>query len=91
VFDREDVNGVCVGFYIPAYLAGTNVPGYHFHFLSDDKRFGGHVMDFVAESVLVELDEAKGFSVEVIDSAAFESADLVKDRSADTSKVERGK
>lgn len=91
LFAARSVKGACVGFFVPAYLAGVNVPGYHFHFLSDDKQFGGHVIDFVAESVVVELDEAAGISVEVIDSADFQSADLAKDRAQATSTVERGK
>jgi len=34
-----------VGFWILSYASSLNVPGYHFHFVSDDRRHGGHVLD----------------------------------------------
>lgn len=47
VFELEQVSGVMIGFKIPDYMIGINVPGYHFHFISDDRTQGGHVSDFV--------------------------------------------
>ena len=29
----------------PAWVGGLNVPGYHWHFLSDDRTVGGHVLN----------------------------------------------
>lgn len=34
---------VCV--YYPDYMDGINAAGWHLHFLSDDKKHGGHVFD----------------------------------------------
>jgi acetolactate decarboxylase len=34
-----------VGFRFPAALGAVNVPGWHFHFVSADRRRGGHVLD----------------------------------------------
>jgi len=50
VFKLKDVSGVLIGFRTPAAYKGLNVPGYHFHFISDDRKAGGHVLGFsVAE------------------------------------------
>lgn len=37
VFEFTDVEGTIVGFFSPPYADGINVPGYHLHFLTDDK------------------------------------------------------
>ena len=56
VFERNDFKGTIVGFYCPEFIGNINVTGYHFHFISEDKQFGGHVMDFVANNLKVEVD-----------------------------------
>lgn len=45
VFEFHDVSGIMAGFYTPAFMASLNVPGLHLHFLSDDLRVGGHVLE----------------------------------------------
>lgn len=40
------VRGTLVGFYVPEYMKEINVAKYHFHFLTENKEFGGHVLDF---------------------------------------------
>jgi acetolactate decarboxylase len=56
VFELRNVSGTLVGFYSPGYSDGIGFPGYHFHFISDDRTHGGHVYDFVAEGDAVQLD-----------------------------------
>lgn len=45
-FTRERVAGTLVGFYTPEIFGSVAVPGFHWHFLSTEKDFGGHVFDF---------------------------------------------
>src|SRR5262249_20932706 len=45
VWAHNEVSGTLVGFRSPAWALGLNVPGYHWHFLSDDRTVGGHVLD----------------------------------------------
>ena len=49
VFELEDVEGTMLGFRFPAYVEGIEVAGYHLHFISDDRRRGGHVLDSRSE------------------------------------------
>ena len=56
VFDYQNVSGTMVGFRLPDYLAGINATGYHFHFLTEDLKAGGHVLDCRTESVQVTID-----------------------------------
>lgn len=41
-----NMRGTLVGFYVPDYMKEINVAQYHFHFLTEDKEFGGHVLGF---------------------------------------------
>ena len=42
-FDFQDIEGTLVGFYTPKFLSSLSMPGYHLHFLSADRRHGGHL------------------------------------------------
>lgn len=48
-FKRETVKGTLVGFYTPAIFGAISVPEFHWHFLSEEKDFGGHVLAFELE------------------------------------------
>ncbi len=44
VFEFTDIEGTLAGFYTPPFMASLNVPGLHLHFLSADRRHGGHLL-----------------------------------------------
>lgn len=62
-FDLGGVDGTIVGFRLPAYMDGVNVAGYHFHFLTADRKAGGHVLGCETEGVLVSVDDIDGWYV----------------------------
>ncbi|MGR5050178.1 acetolactate decarboxylase [Photobacterium damselae] len=76
VFELEQVSGVMIGFKIPDYMIGINVPGYHFHFISDDRTQGGHVSDFVLAQGTLETEIFKDFHLRMPASHEFDVADL---------------
>jgi acetolactate decarboxylase len=91
VFERERVPGTLLGFRSPAYAGGVTAPGYHLHFLSDDRTFGGHVLDFRVESGVAELDPCTRFLLVLpAPGGAFGTMDLGGDRSAELEEAERG-
>ncbi len=45
IFEHNNIQGTLVGFWFPAYLSEVNSSGIHFHFLSADKRFAGHMLE----------------------------------------------
>lgn len=61
VFEKSNIRGTLVGLYYPEFVNGLNVPGYHFHFLSDDKNFGGHVLNAAIKKATVRLDKTPAF------------------------------
>jgi acetolactate decarboxylase len=56
VFEFRNVTGTAVGFYTPATAAGLSFPGYHLHFITDDRSQGGHILDMATAGNRVELD-----------------------------------
>lgn len=90
-FDFKHSQGTFVGYRLPAYLKIWSIPGYHFHWLPDDLMGGGHVVDFVAEGVQVEVDFIPCFSVWIPSTVAYKAFDLEMDLEQSVKKVEEGK
>jgi acetolactate decarboxylase len=55
IFNLTQVNGDGVGFFYLPYLNRLNVPGYHIHFITSDRKTGGHILKIAAEGLQVEL------------------------------------
>lgn len=89
VFDFADVAGTLVGFWCPSFVKGVNVPGYHLHFLRADGKRGGHVLDFVVDKAILEIDDTRELSLILPDDAAFDKADLERDREKELKAVEK--
>ena len=47
----------------PAWVGGLNVPGYHRHFLSDDRTVGGHVLDCRAREGRVQPEVCRDWLI----------------------------
>ncbi len=89
VFDLVDVEGTIVGFRFPAYAQGIEVPGYHLHFISSDRRQGGHVLGCRARKARVELDPSADLHLELPPAIDLEGADLGSDMAQALARVER--
>jgi acetolactate decarboxylase len=90
VFDLASASGTIVGFRMPEYVKGVNMPGYHFHFLSNDAASGGHILDLELDNAEVFIDTCnKFFLVLPSGESLFSRIDLSLDRSQDMEKAER--
>ncbi len=89
VATHTDISGTAVGFLLPEYMGGLNVPDYHLHFVSDDRHTGGHIVDFSLESANVGLDEKTALLIRLPEGGGFISADLTQDLSDERAVVER--
>jgi len=78
-----------IGFRCPSYVKGINFPGYHLHFLTQDRTAGGHVLEFTLEKAVVALDHLSGFSVQLPKNEAFYQLDLSLDKKKELEKVMR--
>ncbi len=90
VYTYADSTGTVVGVYMPVFFDGLNVPGYHLHFISDDRTTGGHILDLtVPAQTTVEYDVTPAFTMVLPTSGAFAGADLSQDLSAEVAKAEK--
>ncbi len=76
IFNFENVKGTMVGFRCPPYAKGMNAPGYHFHFLTEDGKAGGHVLEFSVQDAVIEIDETSNWSVILPSDKVFYGADF---------------
>jgi acetolactate decarboxylase len=65
IFNLSNTTGVAVGFLVPASMEKVNIPGFHFHYIADDLKSGGHIFDFTANQLTVEIDKTKGCYLEL--------------------------
>lgn len=90
-FKREKVNGTVLGFRFPKYFESFNLPGYHLHFIDDNRQFGGHVLGFVAIKGTIKVAESNNFQLNLpVNSESFSKVDLTVDRSKETESIEGG-
>lgn len=65
VFELQDVAGTMLGFRFPTYAEGIEIAGYHLHFISADRRAGGHVLDSRSDGLRVRIDPSDDLHVEL--------------------------
>ncbi len=65
-----------------------NIPGYHWHFLSDDRKVGGHVLDCRVRDGRVRYDVCHDWEVRLPRSQGFNEANLTEDLRGDLKRVE---
>lgn len=80
VFEGENVTGTVVGFYCPDFIGNINAKGFHFHFISEDKKLGGHIMDFSFDDVLkVGIDKKTNYHFQLPDNDDFKNVGFDKE------------
>jgi acetolactate decarboxylase len=89
VFEWSDQTGNLVGFRLPDYMKGINVPGYHLHFISEDKTKGGHLLECKFDRAVVEIMPVYEFKMILPENSEFGKIDFSKDRSYELKKVEK--
>ena len=87
-FNYDNITGTVVALYCPDYMNGLNTPGWHFHFISDDKTKGGHLLDLQFGKATAEYDATPEFEMCLTDNGDFQKMELSKDVSDAIKKVE---
>ena len=88
-FRFENVSGTLVGIWSPSFSGAFSVPGYHFHFLSDDRTKSGHLLGCRAVRLQLRSEALDNFHLSLPESAAYLQADLSKDTAAALSAAEQ--
>ena len=91
VWDHTNIRGTVVGVYCPAYMNMMNNHGWHLHFISDDRRVGGHVLDLAFDDAECLLTKTDSIDVIIPDTETFRSLDLSQDQERDIRSIEGGR
>ncbi|MBQ2580399.1 MAG: acetolactate decarboxylase [Ruminococcus sp.] len=87
-FSWDNIEGTVVALYCPQYMKDLNAAGWHLHFVSKDKKYGGHVLELDVDKAELKIDSTQGFNMQLPDTEIFPTLDLTKDQSDDIKKVE---
>lgn len=90
-FRTEGEAGTLVGFWAPTYARAVNIPGYHFHFISDDRSHGGHVLELEAEELAIGIHVESALHLAIPETAEFLTADLSGEHEAELARAETGR
>ena len=91
VFEFHDVRGTIVGFRCPdSVKGGVNVPGYHLHFITEDRKAGGHLLACQLGDATIAIDYTSEFYMVLPQhESTLHKPGSGKDRSEDLKKVEQ--
>jgi len=88
-FAFTDIEGTLVGLWSPGFSSAFSVAGYHFHFLSADRRHGGHLLEIEAGPLLLEVEPLTNFNLALPETEAFLKADLSKNTAEELAYAEQ--
>jgi len=89
VFDFDDIEGCMAGFFTPRFIESITAPGYHLHFLTADRRRGGHVIGCALHKVRIGIQHVPILEMGLPITLDFLTADLTRDTSKDLEKAEK--
>ena len=90
-FFFEDVEGSLVCVYYPDYMDGINASGWHLHFVSDDRKSGGHVFDLSLIKGTACFDKITDIHIMLPHEPAFDTYALKGASKDEIKSVEQGK
>ncbi len=89
VFKFSKIKGSLIGVRCPAYVAGIGVDGFHWHFITEDRKSGGHVLDCSFANLPAKVGAYTNFLLQLPETSDFLGADLQKDKKNELKKVEK--
>ncbi len=88
-FTGKNIKGTLVGLYCPSYMGELNSVGWHFHFISEDKKQGGHILELSLKEGTAYLDQTDKFTMVLHDDKKFHDINLAKDMKEDIRSAEQ--
>ena len=85
----QNISGTIVGLYCPDFMSSLNSVGWHFHFISSDKKIGGHVLDLNLKSGEAQLDKTDSLKMDSPKKKNFHALNFKQDMNEDIRKAEQ--
>ncbi len=89
-FSFEKLYGTLVCVYFPDYMDGINASGWHMHFISKDRKLGGHVFEAVMSSGECLIQKMDRIDIQLPRDAAFDTYALKQASNDEIKEVEQG-
>ena len=89
IFEFHNVKGTIAGFWCPGYVEGVNVPGYHLHFITEDRKAGGHLLECHLQNARLDIDYTSEFYMVLLKSDKFYKTDLTQKKQKELERVEK--
>lgn len=87
-YEYRDLGGVMTGYWTPTFMESLTVPGYHLHFLSADRRHGGHLLACRTAGVRIAIQHLPRLEVGLPVSLDYLTAEFTRDLGADLEEAE---
>ncbi len=88
-FEFRRTAGTLCGFFTPQFMSSLNVPGYHLHFLTEDRKQGGHLLECRLRNVTVGLQHIPKLELGLPLTLDYLTADLSGETKKDLEEAER--
>ena len=85
----KNISGTVVGLYCPDFMLSLNSTGWHFHFISADKKIGGRVLDLNVKSGEVQFDKTDAFQMDLPKKENFHALNFKTNMTEDIRKAEQ--
>lgn len=90
-FRFDEVKGTLICVYYPDYMDGINAPGWHLHFISDDRTKGGHVFELDMKHGSALMDKISNIELQLPSEPVFDTYSLKEASEDEIKTVEQGK
>ncbi len=75
-FEFNNIKGTLIGFRCPAYIQGVYAPGFHLHFISEDRQKGGHVLEANVADLTAQIGYLTQMHLLLPDNEATRTMDM---------------
>jgi acetolactate decarboxylase len=75
-FEFANTSGTLAGLWSPGFSSAFSVPGYHFHYLSDSREHGGHLLACSSDRLRIRIERLTDFYLALPSTEAYLKADL---------------
>jgi len=89
LFEYKNIKGVLAGFRFPAFAENINVPEYHFHFISEDRTKGGHVLEVKLKSAEIQISASHNFELCLPGTEEFYKSNISGNNRNEINKTEK--
>ena len=80
VITNKNISGTVIGFCAPSFMDKLNTIDYHMHFISSDKKIGGHVLDLSFDEITIEVSIKNEFKLILNENKDFVLSNLECDK-----------